>query len=74
MNRKSITGALLILASTVLFSASLISSAVSDLATAQLGFISASEPTSVMVLTYAMSAILAIAGSVLIFWDMRQKH
>ena len=74
MNEKSMVGALLILASAVLFSASLICSALSNLATAQLGFIATSEPTSIMILTYTISAVLFISGVLLILFDIQTKH
>ena len=50
MNNKSIVGALLILASAVLFSASLICSSLSAVATATLGFIATSKPSSITIL------------------------
>ena len=74
MNNKSIAGALLILASAVLFSASLICSSLSALATATLGFIATSEPSGIIVLTYAVSAFLAAIGLILILLDVKTKR
>ena len=73
MNNKSIVGALLILASAVLFSASLICSSLSAVATATLGFIATSKPSSITILIYVISA-LAATGLILILLDFKAKH
>ena len=73
MNNKSIVGALLILASAVLFSASLICSSLSAVATATLGFIATSKP-SITILIYVISALLAATGLILILLDFKAKH
>ena len=74
MNNKSIVGALLVLTSAVLFSASLICSSLSNVATATLGFIATSEPSGIIILTYAISALLAATGLILILLGFRTKR
>lgn len=74
MNNKSIVGALLILASAVLFSASLICSSLSAVVTATLGFIATSKPSSITILIYVISALLAATGLILILLDFKAKH
>ena len=71
MNNKSIVGALLILASAVLFSASLICSSLSAVATATLGFIATSKPSSITIFIYVISALLAAPGLILILLDFK---
>ena len=74
MNNKSIVGALLILASAVLFSASLICSSLSAVATATLGFIATSKPSSITILIYVISALLDATVLILILLDFKAKH
>ena len=73
MKNKSITGALIVIASIILLSALRICSALSDLAAATMGFMGTSEPTTLTVFLYVLSGVLLVGGLALIIWDLFTK-
>ena len=74
MKCKSLAGAIIIFASIVLLSSLQICSALNSIATATVGFIGTSEPTTGIVMLYVLGGILLIGGTALIILDVCSKE